>query len=67
MTGQYRRKKNTDILEEWDRIVISKFLTVEFEWVKAHSGNRYNEICDEMCNEAAGCDLNDFNLYWNKK
>ena len=67
LTGQYRRRKNTDILEEWDRIVISKFLTVEFEWVKAHSGNRYNEICDEMCNEAAGCDLNDFNLYWNKK
>lgn len=67
LTGQYRRKKNTDILDEWDIIVASKGLNIEFEWVKGHSGNKYNEICDEMCNEAAGCDLNDFNLHWNKK
>lgn len=67
LTGQYRRKKNTDILDEWDIIVASKGLNIEFEWVKGHSGNKYNELCDEMCNEAAGCDLNDFNLHWNKK
>lgn len=67
LTGQYRRKKNLDLMEEWDRIITSNFLNIEFEWVKGHSGNKYNEICDEMCNEAAGCDLNDFNLHWNKK
>ena len=67
LTGQYRRKKNTDILDEWDIIVASKNLNIEFEWVKGHSGNKYNELCDELCNEAAECDLNDYNLYFCKK
>ena len=67
LTGQYRRKKNTDILDEWDIIVASKSLNIEFEWVKGHSGNKYNELCDELCNEAAGCDLNDYNLYFCKE
>ena len=67
LTGQYRRKKNNDILDEWDIIVASKSLNIEFEWVKGHSGNKYNELCDELCNEAAGCDLNDYNLYFCKK
>ena len=67
LTGQYRRKKNTDILDEWDIIVESKSLNIEFEWVKGHSGNKYNELCDELCNEAAGCYLNDYNLYFSKK
>lgn len=67
LTGQYRRRKNTDILDEWDIIVASKSLNIEFEWVKGHSGNKYNELCDELCNEAAGCDLNDYLLHFNKK
>ena len=67
LTGQFRRKKNTDLLDEWDIIVASKGLSIEFEWVKGHSGNKYNELCDEMCNEAAGCELNDYLLYFNKK
>lgn len=67
LTGQYRRRKNTDILDDWDIIVASKGLDIEFEWVKGHSGNKYNELCDELCNEAAGCDLNDYNLYFSKK
>ena len=61
LTGQYRRRKNTDI------IVASKGLNIEFEWVKGHSGNKYNELCDELCNEAAGCDLNDYLLFFNKE
>ena len=67
LTGQYRRKKNTDLLDEWDIIVASKGLSIEFEWVKGHSGNKYNELCDEMCNEAAGCELNDYLLFFCKK
>ena len=27
----------------------------------------YNELFDELCNEAAGCDLNDYNLYFCEK
>lgn len=25
---------------------------VTWQWVKAHSGNKYNEICDELCRQA---------------
>ena len=25
---------------------------VTWKWVKGHSGNKYNEICDELCRQA---------------
>ena len=31
---------------------------VEYNWVRGHSGNEWNEVCDALCNEAAGVDLN---------
>lgn len=58
LDGSFRRKKNLDLMEEWDNTVTGKFLNIGFEWVKGHSGYKYNEMCDSMCNEAAGVDLN---------
>ena len=47
-------KKNKEIVKNkdlWIRLdgLISKFLDVEFHWVKAHSGIEYNEIVDTEC------------------
>ena len=67
MNGEYCRNKNLDILEEWDKVIKEKNLKVKFTWVKGHSGLKYNEMCDAMCNEVAGCDLNDFKLQFKKK
>lgn len=33
-------------------------LIVECQWVRGHSGNEYNEMCDQMCNEILGYDVN---------
>ena len=52
LTGKYRRKKNTDLLDKWDIIVTSKKMNIEFKWVRGHSGDKYNEECDAMCKEA---------------
>lgn len=67
LSGEYKRKKNVDLLGEWDALLRDKGLSVSFNWVKGHSGLRYNEMCDSMCNEAAGCNLNEYRLYFKKK
>lgn len=58
LKGDWQRKKNTDIFKEWDRIVSTKNVNVSFEWVRGHKGDKYNEMCDKMCDEAVGYDLN---------
>ena len=38
----------------WERLLdICQKHTVEFRWVRGHSGNRYNELCDRLANDAA--------------
>jgi ribonuclease HI len=44
--------KNKDLWEELDNIA-SEF-PLQWEWVKGHSGNEYNELCDAMTQEAIG-------------
>jgi len=58
LSGEWARNKNTDLFEVWDRVLSQKQPRIEYRWVKGHNGNQYNEICDRMCNEAAGVDLN---------
>lgn len=58
LSGNWKRNKNRDLFEQWDEILEKKKPKVTFEWVHGHSGNKYNEMCDQMCNEAVGYDLN---------
>lgn len=59
LSGRWSQKKNTDLFECWKTKVRPRLGEVDFEWVKGHNGNEWNEPCDQMCNEAAGFDLND--------
>ena len=58
LKGDWGRKKNKDLFAEWDRLLAEKQPVITFNWVRGHSGNVYNELCDRMCDEAVGYDLN---------
>lgn len=58
LSGKWSRNANTDLFEVWDRVLKEKTPRLTFNWVKGHSGNEYNEMCDKMCSEIAGMDLN---------
>jgi ribonuclease HI len=50
-TGKWKRKTNLDLWTEFD--IVSKNKIVEWNWVKAHNGNKYNELVDKIAyNEA---------------
>lgn len=50
-TGKWKRKSNTDLWNKYDEVSVNKH--IEFEWVKGHSGNKYNEIVDKLALNAA--------------
>ena len=58
LNGEWARKKNKDLFERWEKILKDKTPELTLNWVPGHSGNEYNEMCDRMCNEAVGYDLN---------
>lgn len=46
-------KKNLDL---WHDILdLLEIHDVEFKWVKGHSNNEYNELCDKLAVHAAQC------------
>ncbi|MEX0797931.1 MAG: ribonuclease HI [Bacteriovoracaceae bacterium] len=46
-------KKTPENLEQWKRLdELNERFSVEFIWVKGHSGHPQNELCDQMANEA---------------
>ena len=44
-------EKNLDLISLYHKIVKEKSIMVEFQHVKGHSGNFYNEECDRMAKE----------------
>ena len=52
LSHDFRRKKNLDLLEMYDALVWDAALVVHFKWVRGHSGDALNELCDAMCVEA---------------
>lgn len=57
--GTWARNANKDLFEVFDRIVAGNNFAIDYEWVKGHSGNKWNEICDTMCNAVLGYDANE--------
>jgi ribonuclease HI len=48
----WKRNTNTDLWNLYDSIS-QIFDKIEFKWVKAHSGNKYNDIVDKAAQKAA--------------
>ena len=43
--GKWKRNKNLDLWKTYDNVIKDK--KISFEWVKAHNGNKFNEIVDK--------------------
>ena len=58
----FKGKKNSDL---WIRFLsVYKKHNVKLHWIKGHSGNKYNEMCDDLAVTAAqGTDLQFDNGY----
>jgi len=66
--GTWRRNSNQDLFEVYERIIKERNIEIEWKWVKGHNGDYYNELCDKMCNEILGYDVNEeFKKYKKKK
>ena len=50
MTMNWKRKKNIDLWEMMD--IISGGVNTTWTHVKGHNGNKYNELCDALANNA---------------
>lgn len=50
MTGMFRQKSNIDLWKRLDKACKGKDISVH--WVRGHSGEFYNEKCDELCTKA---------------
>ena len=44
--GIWSKKKNIDLWDEYD--IISKDKNINWNWVKSHDGNIYNELVDKL-------------------
>jgi ribonuclease HI len=51
-TADRKAVKNSELWQELD-IEVSKH-SIEWRWVKGHSGDKYNDIADELAREAIG-------------
>lgn len=45
-------KENVDLWKIIYSLVVNTFKSVNFEWVRGHDGNKYNELADLGCNVA---------------
>jgi ribonuclease HI len=45
-TGKWKRKSNLDLWEQFDDEYKGK--CIQWKWVKAHNGDKYNEIIDKI-------------------
>lgn len=61
LSGEWKHKNNDDLFRSWNKVLKAKGygITIRYNWVKGHSGNVYNEICDQLCNDVLGYDANE--------
>ena len=50
-TANKKPVKNAELWQELDSLAMSH--QIEWRWVKAHNGNKYNELVDELARAAA--------------
>lgn len=69
LQGVWARNINHDLFEVWERTINERSdVELEFLWVKGHSGDEYNELCDQLCNQVLGYDANaEFSKYKKNK
>lgn len=65
--GTLRRNLNKDLFDVYERILKEREIEIEWKWVKGHNGDFYNEMCDEMCNQVLGYDVNEEFAKFKKK
>ena len=47
----WKRKSNIDLWDIYDEVIKNK--KIDYIWIKAHNGNKYNEIVDKLSRTAA--------------
>ena len=52
LTGQVRSKKDWDLVQLYRKVRQDRALKVTLEWVRSHSGDRWNDYVDYLCVEA---------------
>ncbi len=56
MTQNWKKKKNLDLWKKLDEVLTSfrkVNIAVDWNWVKAHNGEEFNEMVDQMANGEA--------------
>jgi len=51
MSGEFKSKKNLDLWRELSGL--AEGLDIEWNWVKGHASDKYNNMCDKLAQEAA--------------
>jgi ribonuclease HI len=61
LSGKWGRRTNLDLFKAWEENVKPRNTMLEIEWcfVKGHSGDKYNELCDTLCNDVLGYNANE--------
>ncbi|MBQ9660997.1 MAG: hypothetical protein IJV37_07040 [Bacteroidales bacterium] len=52
LTGQARSKKDLDLVQLYRQVKKERALHVTLEWIRSHSGDRWNDYVDYLCIEA---------------
>lgn len=58
LSGKWKHSSNLDLFVVWDKVLEKKQVNIEYNWVRGHDGNTYNELCDKLCNAVLGYDAN---------
>lgn len=48
--GTWQRKANLDLWTEFDNLRRGR--NINYQWIKGHNGDTYNEMCDSLCTNA---------------
>ena len=68
LSGRWGRNANKDLFDKFEEIIANHPIDIFYEWVKGHSGDIYNEICDQLCVNVLGYDpVDEYKKYIERK